>query len=104
MTETAEKIAAASGRRVHYIAQSPEEARSLHNASGMYAFEAERRALTGQGLDNSEVEIWVTHYLQIAAGDLDVVSDSVRKMTRHEAQSLGEYLSLHPESYQHIIS
>jgi NAD(P)H dehydrogenase (quinone) len=104
MTETAEKIAAAAGRKVKYMAQTPEETRLLHNASGMDKFEAERRALTGQGLDDYEVEIWVTHYLQIAAGALEVVSDTVPKIAGHRAQSLAEYLRLHPESYRHIGS
>jgi NAD(P)H dehydrogenase (quinone) len=102
MAETAAKIAAAAGRKVSYIAQSPEETRTLHSASGMDKFEAERRALTGHGLDDYEIEIWVTHYLQIAAGDLDVVSDTIPKLTGHRAQSLAEYLRLHPESYRHI--
>ena len=103
MAETAEKIAAAAGRAVYYVKQTPEEARALHTASGMEQFEAERRSASGQGLEDDEIEIWVTHYLQIAAGDLDVVSDTVQKLTSHRAQSLAEYLSLHPESYRHIL-
>jgi NAD(P)H dehydrogenase (quinone) len=102
MAQVAQKIAAASGKKVTYVAQPPEETWQKHNASGMDKFEADRRALTGKGLDDYEVEVWVTHYLQIVAGDLDVVSDTVPKLTGHKAQSLGEYLKLHPESYQHI--
>ncbi len=102
MDETAAKISKASGKSIRYIAQTPEETRALHNASGMDKLEAERRALTGQGLDDYEVEIWVTHYLQIAAGALDVVSDAVLRITGHKAQSLEEYLRLHPECYAHI--
>ncbi len=102
MAETAGKIAAISGKKVKYIAQTPEETRERHNASGMAEFEAERRALTGRGLEDYEVEIWTTHYTQIAAGALDVVSDSVLKLTGHSAQSLDEYLRLNPESYRHI--
>ena len=102
MAETAEIIGAAAGKSVRYIAQTPEETRRLHNASGMDNFEEERRKLTGQGLEKEEVEIWVTHYTQIAAGALDVVSDSVSKLTGHKAQSLAEYLQKHPESYNYI--
>jgi NAD(P)H dehydrogenase (quinone) len=102
MAQTAEIIGAAAGKSVRYIAQTPEETRALHNASGMDNFEAERRRLTGRGLEEEEVEIWTTHYTQIAAGDLDVVSDTVPKLTGHKAQSLAEYLHLHPESYSHI--
>jgi uncharacterized protein YbjT (DUF2867 family) len=102
LAETAARIAKASGKTVIYIAQTPEETRALHNASGMYKFEEERRALTGKGLRDDEVEIWATHYTQIAAGALNVVSDAVPKIAGHKAQSLAEYLRLHPESYRHI--
>jgi len=44
----------------------------------------------------------VTHYTQIAAGALHVVSNTVPGLTGHKAQSLAEYLQLHPESYGHI--
>jgi NAD(P)H dehydrogenase (quinone) len=102
MTETAEIIAAASGKSVKYIALTPEETRALHNASGMDKFEEERRKLTGRGIEDYEVEIWTTHYTQIATGALNVVSDAIPRITGHPAQSLAEYLRLHPESYAHI--
>ena len=59
--------------------------------------------LTGHGLDDYEVDVFVTHFLQIAAGDLAEVSDSVPELTGHPAQSLAEYLQLHPESYRHLL-
>jgi hypothetical protein len=49
------------------------------------------------------VDVFVTHYLQIAAGDLAEVSDTVPKLAGHQAQSLEEYLQQHPESYQHLL-
>ncbi len=102
MTETAQIIGRVSGKKVLYIAQNPEETRRLHNAAGMDKFEVERRALIGKGLEEYEVEIWVTHYLQIAAGALEAVSDTVPRLTGHKALSLEKYLKFHPESYQHI--
>lgn len=102
IAETAKIISRVSGKSVRYIAQTPEETRTRHNASGMDKFEAERRALTGRGLEEFEVEVWVTHYTQIAAGELDVVSDAVLKLTGRKAQSLEEYLRAHPESWEHI--
>lgn len=103
MAETAHKIGVASGKSVRYIELTIKETRTLHNASGMDKFEAERRALIGQGLDADEVDIWVTHYTQIAAGALNVVSETVPKIAGHTAQSLSGYLKLHPESYSQII-
>jgi NAD(P)H dehydrogenase (quinone) len=59
--------------------------------------------LTGHGLDDYEVDVFVTHFLQIAMGDLSKVSDAVPKLTGHAAQSLAEYLEQHPESYRHLL-
>jgi hypothetical protein len=36
------------------------------------------------------------------AVELDVVSDTVPRLTGHPAQSLTEYLAAHPECYAHI--
>lgn len=36
----------------------------------------------------ASIEAWVSTYLQIAAGELDVVSDTVPRITGHPAQSL----------------
>jgi hypothetical protein len=69
----------------------------------MDKFEAERRAKTGSGLSDYDVEVFVTYFLQIATGELSKVSDTVPRLTGHQAQSLSEYLQKHPESYQHLL-
>jgi len=73
-------------------------------ASGMDRYEAEGRARTGSGMDDYDVEVFVTHFLQIATGELAGVSDAVPRLTGHSAQSLSEYLQQHPESYQHLLT
>lgn len=103
MDETAQRLSAAVGRKIVYRAQTPEEARSTRSTSRLEQFEAERRMLTGHGLDDYEVEVFVTHFLQIAAGELAVVSDTVPRLTGHPAQSLTDYLQQHPESYAHLL-
>jgi NAD(P)H dehydrogenase (quinone) len=103
MDETAERLSAAVGRKIVYQAQTPEEARMNRSTSRLEKFEAERRMLTGHGLDDYEVEVFVTHFLQIAAGDLAGVSDTVPKLTGHPGRSLAEYLREHPESYSHLL-
>lgn len=55
------------------------------------------------GAPDWEVEGWISSYAAIASGDLDVVSDTIRTLTGHEAQSLDQFLTRHPESYQHLI-
>jgi uncharacterized protein YbjT (DUF2867 family) len=103
MTETAERLSAVLGRRIVYHAQTPEEARATRSTSRLEKFEAERRILTGRGLDDYEVDVFVTHFMQIAAGDLARISSTVPDLASHPAQSLGEYLKLHPESYSHLL-
>jgi NAD(P)H dehydrogenase (quinone) len=100
MTETAETLSAALRRKITYQPQTPQEARTTRTTSRLEKFEAERRLLTGHGLDDYEVNVFVTHFMQIAAGDLVPVSDTVPKLTGRPAQSLAEFLRLHPESYR----
>jgi NAD(P)H dehydrogenase (quinone) len=103
MDETARRLSAAVGRKIVYRIQTPEEARNTRSTSRLEQFEAERRMLTGHGLDDYEVEVFVTHFLQIAAGELAQVSDTVPRLTGHPAQSLADYLQQHPESYAHLL-
>ncbi len=103
MAETAERLSVALNRTILYQPQTPEEARKTRSTSRLEKFEAERRMLTGHGLDDYEVDVFVTHFLQIAMGDLSKVSEAVPKLTGHAAQSLAEYLEQHPESYRHLL-
>jgi NAD(P)H dehydrogenase (quinone) len=103
MAETAERLSAVIKRRIIYQPQTPEEARALRSTSRLEKFEAERRMLTGQGLDDYEADVFVTHFMQIAAGDLECVSRTVPDLTGHPAQSLVEFLAHHPESYSHLL-
>lgn len=104
MSETAERLTAAVGRTITYQAQTPAEARTTRSTSRLEKFEAERRTLTGHGLDDYEVDVFVTHFMQIAAGDLAEVSNAVPQLTGHPAQSLEEYLRQHPESFSHLVN
>jgi NAD(P)H dehydrogenase (quinone) len=103
MMETAERLSAVVKRRIRYQPQTPEEARITRSTSRLNQFEAERRILTGQGLDDYEVDVFVTHFMQIAAGNLAKVSHNVPDLTGHPAQSLTDYLEQHPESYSHLL-
>ena len=103
MAETAERLSAAVGRKITYQAQTPQAARATRSTSRLEKYEAERRMLTGHGLDDYEVDVFVTHFMQIAVGDLAEVSDTVPRLTGHPAQSLEDYLRQHPESYRHLL-
>jgi nucleoside-diphosphate-sugar epimerase len=103
MAETAERLSAAVGRKIAYQAQTALEARTARSTSRLEKYEAERQALTGRGLDDYEVDVFVTHFLQIAMGELADVSDAVPELTGHPSQSLEEYLRQHPESCRHLL-
>jgi NAD(P)H dehydrogenase (quinone) len=103
LAEVAEKLCFVTRRKISYQAQTPPEARLTRTTSGMDKFEAERRAKTGCGLSDYDAEVFVTHFMQIATGELSRVSDTVPRLTGHPAQSLSEYLEKHPESYQHLL-
>jgi NAD(P)H dehydrogenase (quinone) len=103
MAETAERLSAVTGRNISYRALSPHEVRVHRNASRLEKWEAERRALTGNGMGDYELEVWISHYLQIATGEASIVSDTVPRLTGHEGQPLADYLQKHPECYRHLL-
>jgi uncharacterized protein YbjT (DUF2867 family) len=88
LAETAQELADAIGRPIRYHPETVEEA---------YASRA------SYGAPDWQVEGWVTTYEAIATGELDVVSDSVRRIARHEPQTLAELLLRHPENYRHLV-
>jgi NAD(P)H dehydrogenase (quinone) len=98
MAETAEILGSVLGRRITYEAQSPHEARTLRNTSRMEEMEAARKAKTGQGLTDLEVEIWISHYRQIATGEASVVSDAVQTLCGRPAERLADFLRKQPGS------
>ena len=85
--EAAEEISRAAGRPGTYYEETVEEAWASRRPTGA---------------PDWEIEGWVSSYLAIAEGEMDVVSDTVPRLTGRPAQSLGEYLAQHPESYEHL--
>ena len=92
MAQTAERLATALGRPITYEPQTPYEARTLRNTSRMEEMDAARRERTGQGLSDEELEIWISHYVQIATGEVGTVSDAVPRLSGRPAESLDHYL------------
>ena len=86
--EVAEKLSRVAGRDVAYHTETLEEA---------YASRA------SYGAPDWEVEGWVTTYAAIAAGEMDVVSDAVERLTGHPPISFPEFLRRYPESYRHLV-
>jgi NAD(P)H dehydrogenase (quinone) len=88
LQQVAEAFALVTGRPVSYVDEPLEQAWGSRRA---------------YGAPDWQVEAWLTTYLQIANGELDVVSDTAPRLTGHPAMSLSEYLAAHPESYQHLL-
>lgn len=77
LEELATALARASGRPFSYVDETLEQAR-------------ESRA--GYGAPAWELEGWITTYTAIAAGELDVVTDHVARLTGHPPVAVDEYL------------
>ncbi len=87
--QAAERLGRFIGRPLEYHAETEEEA---YASREIY------------GAPDWEVEGWVTSYLAIANGEMDIVSDSVPRLTGHEAINLEAFLATHPDSYQHLLT
>jgi NAD(P)H dehydrogenase (quinone) len=88
LQEVAEELSHVTGRSITYYAETLEEAYESRAIYGAPAF---------------EVKGWVTSYAAIAAGEMDVVSDTVSKLTGHPPMTLADFLRRHPESYRHLL-
>lgn len=87
LAEAAAALAKAAGREVRYVAEAQDEA---------YASRAH------YGAPDYEVEGWVTSYVAIANGELDVVTEAVPTLTGRPAQSLEAVLAANPSSWAHL--
>lgn len=83
LQEAAEILSKYSKREVTYKDETLEE-----------AWESRRPS----GAPNWEIEGWISSYLSIARGEMDVVSDTVPRLAGHKALSLPEFLDKYPVS------
>ncbi len=87
MTDVARCLEGATGRPISFENETLDEARASRAHFGAPEW---------------EVEGWVTSYAAIASGEMDVHSDAVEHVTGHPPQSLNDYLTAHPESYERL--
>ena len=78
MAEVAETITRVTGEPVRYVEETVEEA---------YASRA------GYGAPGWEVDGWVSTYTAVAAGELDVVTDVVQRLTGHAPRTFEDVLT-----------
>ena len=87
LAEAAHILTHFTGREVVYVEETLEEARASRAASGA---------------PDWEIEGWVTSYAAVADGDLDVVTDTVLRLTGVDPMTLPDFLEAHPESWAHL--
>ncbi len=78
LDEAAATLSRATGRTITYQRETLDEARASR---------------AGFGAEAWEVEGWVTSYAAIANGDLEPVTDAVRRLAGHDPMSLEELLA-----------
>ena len=99
MAQTAEQLSQVFNRPIRYEMLTPPEAR----AAIIHEWDTVRREETGVGFDEYEVEARLSHFLEIATGELCRVSDTIPKLTGHPAQTLADCVRQHPEYAQHLV-
>jgi len=87
LTEAARILTQLTGREVVFVDETLEEARASRAPSGA---------------PDWEIEGWVTSYAVVADGDLDVVTDTVLRLTGDDPMTLPDFLEAHPESWAHL--
>jgi NAD(P)H dehydrogenase (quinone) len=85
--ETAEILGAVTGRPIRYHAETIEEAWGS------------RRHF---GAPDWEVDGWITSYAAVANGEMDIVSDTVARVTGRPAAELEPFLRANPDLWRHL--
>jgi uncharacterized protein YbjT (DUF2867 family) len=87
--QVADELSRVTGHSITYHAETMEEAYASRASSGAPEW---------------EVEGWITSYVAIATGEMDVVSDTVSKLTGHAPMTFADFLRKYPESYRHLLN
>lgn len=83
----ANRLTALTGKLFEYQQESEEDA---------YASRAH------YGAPEWQVAAWVSTYLAIAEGELDIVTESTKNLTGHDPESFEHFVVEHPESWSHV--
>ncbi|MCW2993669.1 MAG: nucleoside-diphosphate sugar epimerase [Conexibacter sp.] len=83
----AEQLSAATGREI-----------TFRNEGVQAAYESRAHL----DAPDFEVDGWVTSYVAVGTGEMDVVSDAVPRIAGHPAQDLPGWLAANPEAWAHL--
>lgn len=87
LTEAAEVLSSVTGREI-----------TFKNETVQGAYESRAHL----DVPDWKLDGWVTSYVAIGAGEMDVVSDAVPTLTGHAAVGLREWLEANPEAWAHL--
>lgn len=87
MAWAAEQLSAVTGREI-----------AFRNQGVQAAYEARAHLPAA----DYELDGWVTSYVAVGTGEMDVVSDTVQRIAGHPAQDLPDWLRANPESWAHL--
>ncbi|MGH3650165.1 MAG: SDR family oxidoreductase [Acidimicrobiia bacterium] len=88
LEETAAVLSRVTGRGIGYVDETVEQ-----------AWESRR----GSGAPDWEIEGWVSSYVAIAAGQMDIVSGTVERLTGRPARDLESFLAENPGLWSHLV-
>jgi uncharacterized protein YbjT (DUF2867 family) len=83
----AEQLSAVTGREIKFRNQGVQE-----------AYEARAHLPAA----DFEKDGWITSYVAVGTGEMDVVSDTVERIAGHPAQDLPDWLKANPEAWAHL--
>ena len=87
LAEAADTMARVSGKPIRYEEETVEQ-----------AWESRRPT----GAPDWEIEGWISSYLAVASGEMDIVSDAVERIAGHPPATLEEYLRGDPGALEHV--
>ena len=64
--------------------------------------EEARASRAGYGAPDWQLDAWISTYTAVAAGELDLVTDTVERLAGHPPTTLADYVRGHPESLDHV--
>jgi NAD(P)H dehydrogenase (quinone) len=89
MAEAAAELSRVSGRRIIFRDETIEEARASR---------------AHYGAPDWQLEAWISTYTSIASGELDVVTDTVARLTGRAPATLADLVRSQPDALAHVTA
>ena len=89
LEDVARALSELTGRAISYQAETPEQA---YASRAVY------------GAPQWEVDGWVSSYAAIAAGELELVSDDVERITGKAPLGLNDWPRANPNAWLHLVT